>query len=108
MAGNYKHPKIELVITAEEETGMDGARGIDLSGCQSRKLINLDSEEEGVFLAGCAGAVSYTHLDVYKRQRPDRYLCCQSACRCRGEQGRYVSSAYRYIGKLPGDQYCGC
>lgn len=55
MAGNYKHPKIELVITAEEETGMDGARGIDLSGCQSRKLINLDSEEEGVFLAGCAG-----------------------------------------------------
>lgn len=55
MAGNYKHPKIELVITAEEETGMDGARGIDLSDCQSKTLINLDSEEEGIFLAGCAG-----------------------------------------------------
>ena len=43
-----------------------------------------------------------------KIEVPDRYLCCQGSWRCRGEQGRYVSSAYRYIRKLPGDQYCGC
>lgn len=56
LAGNtYRHPRIELVITVDEEVGMDGAREIDLSPCIARRLINLDSEEEGIFLAGCAG-----------------------------------------------------
>lgn len=51
----YKHPRIELVITVDEEVGMDGARAIDFAPCRANTLINLDSEEEGIFLAGCAG-----------------------------------------------------
>ncbi len=50
-----KHPRLEVVITVSEEVGMEGAAGIDVSMCKARKLLNLDSEEEGHFLAGCAG-----------------------------------------------------
>ncbi|MDR2043462.1 MAG: aminoacyl-histidine dipeptidase [Clostridium sp.] len=51
----YRHPRLEVVLTADEEVGMDGARAIDLSALQGKRLLNLDSEEEGVFLASCAG-----------------------------------------------------
>lgn len=50
-----KHPKLEVVITVDEEVGMDGARGIDLSMLTGNRMINLDSEEEGIFLTSCAG-----------------------------------------------------
>ena len=53
-----KHPKIEVLFTASEEVGMDGASGIDASKLEARRLINLDSEEEGILLAGCAGGAS--------------------------------------------------
>lgn len=49
------HPRIEAVITVDEETGMDGAFGIDLSPLKGKALINIDSEEEGIFTVGCAG-----------------------------------------------------
>lgn len=51
----YKHPRIELVFTVDEEVGMDGARALDVTPLRAKQLINLDSEEEGIFLAGCAG-----------------------------------------------------
>lgn len=54
-AENLPHPKLEVVITVDEETGMDGARGIDLSSLTGRRMLNLDSEEEGIFLTSCAG-----------------------------------------------------
>ncbi len=50
-----EHPAIEAVITVDEETGMDGAREIDMSVCRGKRLLNLDSEEEGIFLTSCAG-----------------------------------------------------
>ncbi|MBQ7776257.1 MAG: aminoacyl-histidine dipeptidase [Lachnospiraceae bacterium] len=50
-----KHPRLEVIITVDEETGMDGARVIDLSMLKGNRLLNLDSEEEGIFLTGCAG-----------------------------------------------------
>lgn len=51
------HPRIELVVTTEEEVGMDGASGIDLSPCQGMRMLNIDSEEEGQFVAACAGGL---------------------------------------------------
>ncbi len=50
-----EHPRLEVVITVDEETGMEGARGIDLSMLKGHRLLNLDSEEEGIFLTSCAG-----------------------------------------------------
>lgn len=49
------HPPIEAVFTSDEETGMTGAVGIDCSGLKGKKLLNLDSEEEGFFTVSCAG-----------------------------------------------------
>ena len=51
------HPALEAVFTVNEEVGMDGALGIDLSGCKSRRLLNIDSEEEGVITVSCAGGI---------------------------------------------------
>ena len=58
-----KHPRLEVVITVDEEVGMDGARGIDLSMLTGSRMINLDSEEEGIFLTSCAGGARvHCHL----------------------------------------------
>ncbi len=57
---SLKHPRLEVVITVDEETGMDGAREIDLSMLQGNRLLNLDSEEEGVFWTSCAGGAGVT------------------------------------------------
>lgn len=54
------HPPLELVFTVDEEIGMEGAAGIDLSGLKGRKLLNIDSEEEGVFTVSCAGGARAT------------------------------------------------
>ena len=50
-----RHPKLEVIITVDEEVGMDGARAIDLSMLTGNRMINLDSEDEGIFLTSCAG-----------------------------------------------------
>lgn len=50
-----KHPRLEFVCTVSEEVGMDGAQAIDCSPLKGHILLNMDSENEGVVLAGCAG-----------------------------------------------------
>ena len=62
------HPPLEIIITVDEETGMYGAAGIDLSMLKGRTLINLDSEDEGVFTVACAGGARATlKLPVERR-----------------------------------------
>lgn len=51
------HPDMEMIFTVEEEEGLAGASALDVSGLKGRKFINLDTEEEGVFYASCAGAI---------------------------------------------------
>jgi dipeptidase D len=52
------HPPLEVVLTVDEEIGMLGAYGIDLSMLKGHKMLNLDSDVEGQFLMGCAGGMS--------------------------------------------------
>ena len=54
------HPPLEVIITVDEEVGMLGAAVIDLSDLKGRTLINIDSEEEGVFTVSCAGGATAT------------------------------------------------
>lgn len=63
------HPPLEAVFTTNEEVGMDGAFALDCSDLKGKKLVNLDSEEEGVFTVSCAGGV---RLDCFLAgdQRP--------------------------------------
>ena len=54
------HPPIEVIITVDEEVGMEGATGIDLSMLKGRTMVNLDCENEGVFTVSCAGGTRGT------------------------------------------------
>ena len=56
-AKDIPHPRLEVVLTVSEEVGLEGATAIDLSCCEAKRLLNIDSEEEGVFTAGCAGGM---------------------------------------------------
>ena len=49
------HPELEAVFTSDEETGLIGATALDASVLHGRLLINIDSDEEGIFTVGCAG-----------------------------------------------------
>ena len=52
------HPRLEVVITVDEEIGMLGAEVIDLSMLKGHKLLNIDSDVEGHFLTSCAGGMT--------------------------------------------------
>ncbi len=54
---NYPHPPIEAVFTTDEETGMDGALGLNMSLLKGKKMINLDSEEDDTMTVSCCGGL---------------------------------------------------
>lgn len=54
-AKDIPHPALEVVLTVCEEVGLLGASAMDFSDLEGRMLVNIDSEEEGVLTAGCAG-----------------------------------------------------
>ena len=53
--GSIPHPRVEVVLTVCEEVGLLGASAMDFYPCRARRMINIDSEVEGVLTAGCAG-----------------------------------------------------
>jgi dipeptidase D len=56
------HPELELLFTTDEEVGLWGADEIKPGFIQGKILINLDSEDLGIFTLGCAGAV-ISHIE---------------------------------------------
>lgn len=48
------HPKLELLFTVDEETGLTGANGLEPGFITGKYLINLDGEDTS-FIVGCAG-----------------------------------------------------
>lgn len=71
-----KHPKIEAVFTTDEETGMDGAIGLDMSDLTGAVLVNLDSEEEGYLTVSCAGGVRVDcTIEAAREALPEGYVC---------------------------------
>jgi dipeptidase D len=67
-ADDLPHPPLEAVFTVDEEIGMVGASGMDMSGLQGRRMLNLDSEEEGVFTVSCAGGAEISCLLPMRRE----------------------------------------
>ena len=55
--GDYVHPRLEVIVTTDEETGMEGATGLDTSMLKAKYMLNLDSDEEEVLIVGCAGGM---------------------------------------------------
>ncbi len=52
---SLKHPPLELLFTVDEETGLTGANFVAPNWFKGKILLNLDSEDEGIFTVGCAG-----------------------------------------------------
>lgn len=101
----YRHPRIEFVATVDEEIGMLGATGLDLSDSKAKILLNIDSEEEGVLLASCAGGVRGTcTVPVrYKEKSGEKYDLV--VCGCKGghsgtEIDKYRANANIVMGRL--------
>jgi len=63
-----KHGPLEAIFTFSEETGMDGAFSLDGSLVKSRKMINLDSDEEGIIYIGCAGGIDLVGNATYEME----------------------------------------
>ena len=57
---DIQHGPIELFITADEETGMYGAFGLEPGFLQGKLLMNMDSEDFGELYVGCAGGMDAT------------------------------------------------
>ena len=68
------HPPLEAVFTVNEETGMDGAAGIDPALLKGRILLNIDSECEGVLTVSCAGGAR-AELKLPLRSVPNDRPC---------------------------------
>lgn len=69
------HPRLECLFTTGEEVGLLGAKDLDTSHLKGRKLINIDSEEEGIFTVSCAGGMdSILHIPAeYQDTKGIRY-----------------------------------
>lgn len=64
------HGPLELLFTVDEETGLTGAMQLDASMLSGRKLLNLDSEDDGVLFVGCAGGQNVTLRLPLERTAP--------------------------------------
>ena len=64
-----EHPPLELLFTMDEETGLNGALGVQSSYFKGKKMINLDTEEWGSLYIGCAGGIDY-HFDQNFQHQP--------------------------------------
>lgn len=61
------HGPLEFLFTVDEETGLTGATKLEPDFLKGKKLLNLDSEEEGTFTIGCAGGADSEIMFPFKR-----------------------------------------
>ncbi len=67
------HPRLEVVLTVDEEIGMLGAMDIDLSMLKGHRMLNIDSDIEGHFLTSCAGgATTIASIPVTRQNQTGR------------------------------------
>lgn len=67
-SSDMPHPAVEMFITVDEETGMDGAFGLQPNFLKGDILINMDSEDEGELYVGCAGGLDANISFRYKEE----------------------------------------
>lgn len=98
-------PRLECVFTVDEEVGMLGAAGLDTGSLKAKYLLNIDSEEEGVFLTSCAGGVrGKLILPVeYENREGIRYklvVCGLKGGHSGTEIDKYLANANILMGRL--------
>ena len=74
-ATDLEHGPIECLFTRDEETGLTGANNLEAGMLQGEMLINLDSEDEGLFYVSCAGGKTTTATFKYNKvSAPEGYF----------------------------------
>lgn len=77
-SNDLSHPRVEAVFTVDEETGMDGAMGLDVTPLRGKMMLNLDSEEDGVLTCGCAGGARVDcALQARREDIPADFVCAK-------------------------------
>ncbi len=72
---NFPHGRLRIIFTVNEEQGMNGAMNLDEKFLADADfLINLDSENFGELVVGCAGTVHATLWRELHYVRPDTKL----------------------------------
>lgn len=85
------HPALEVVITVDEEIGLLGAEGLDCSVLKGRRMLNLDSEEEGSLWVSCAGGLSgNSYIPVQRIEAKGRKLCLKFTGLMGGHSGAEI------------------
>lgn len=96
----YRHPRIELILTVDEEVGMEGATGLCVDDLTARRMINLDQEEEKMFIVGCAGGA---RIDIRKKTETEQVQGLLCKLKISGLQGGHSGQE---INKERGNAIC--
>ena len=75
-----QHPPLELLFTVDEETGLTGASDLEPGILSARRLINLDSSDEGIFTIGCAGGLQTDIVLPLTWEPVEQSLTAQQVC----------------------------
>lgn len=96
----YRHPRIELILTVDEEVGMEGAAGLTVDDLTAKRMINLDQEEEKMFIVGCAGGA---RIDIRKKTETEQINGMLCKLKISGLQGGHSGQE---INKERGNAIC--
>ena len=104
-SSDIPHPPIEALFTTDEESGMGGAIAADLSLLKGKKLINIDSEEEGYLTVGCAGGIdAHTYFSLHGSQAEGRLVRVRISGLAGGHSGSEIhlqrGNALKLMGQL--------
>ncbi|MDD3141975.1 MAG: aminoacyl-histidine dipeptidase [Lachnospiraceae bacterium] len=99
------HPPLEVMITVDEEVGMTGASSVDLTLLKGKNLINLDTDEEGTLIAGCAGGFrGAVHIPIVREQKTGTpitiYIKGLLGGHSGGEIHKQRGNAHKMMGRL--------
>ena len=100
------HPAIECLFTVDEETGLTGAMKLRDGMLRHKRLINLDSEDDGQIFIGCAGGIdtlAKMHYDPISLCQPEGRSVSEAVCQRSGLSGEAGLIAIRLsVGGLLG------
>jgi dipeptidase D len=102
---DLKHPAIEVLVTTSEETGMDGVHALSNEHLSGKILLNIDSEEEGIFLVSCAGGANMiTTFNLEKQKKNGNGLEIKVSGLKGGHSGMEIvkqrANAIKLIGRI--------
>ncbi|SHO58479.1 aminoacyl-histidine dipeptidase [Vibrio quintilis] len=74
-SSDIKHGPLEVLLTINEEAGMEGAFGLEPGYLTGEILLNTDSEQEGEVYVGCAGGIdSKISFEIHRQAIPENYV----------------------------------